>query len=121
MLRVFHLRSFVSVVLATLLAGCFGEDVPDGRILMKNDSRDREYNVIVVSAGGATRSLKPNEKFLLPAGTRSFSVSRQYKEYTRRYSVSCPAFSGAGIVVKTIDIHLNRIQGGCKTTWASHR
>ena len=121
MLRFLQPRSLVYLVLVTLVAGCFGEDVPAGRILMKNDSRDREYNVIIVSAGGATRSLKPNEKFLLPPGTRSFSVSRQYKEYTRRYSVSCPAFSGDGIVVKTIDIHLNRIQGGCKTTWASHR
>jgi hypothetical protein len=110
----------VAVVVAATLIACFGENVPPGRILVKNDSRDREYNVIVVSAGGSSRALKPTEKFLLPPGTRSFSVSRQYKEYTRRYSVSCPPLGEQGIVVKTIDIHLNRIQGGCKTTWASH-
>jgi hypothetical protein len=103
------------------LSGCLGDNVPAGRILVRNDSRDREFNTIVVAAGGASRSLKPGGKFLLPPGTSHFSVSREYKEYTRRYTVACPPLGDKGIVVKTIDIHLNRIQGGCKTTSASHR
>jgi hypothetical protein len=106
---------------ALAVSGCLGDNVPAGRILVRNDSRDREFNTIVVAAGGASRTLKPGEKFLLPPATGNFSVSRQYKEYTRRYTVACPPLGDKGIVVKTIDIHLNRIQGGCKTTWASHR
>jgi len=96
-----------------------GEKVPAGRILVKNDSQDREYNVITVSGGGSFTSLKPGERFLLPHGTRNFSVQRRYRDYTRSYSVSCPPLGDKGIMVKLIDIHVNRMPGGCKTTFAS--
>lgn len=92
--------------------------MPDGRILVKNDSQDRSYNTIAVSGGGAYGSLRPGEKLLLPTGTKTFSVERRYKDFTRSYSVSCPPISGRGIVVKLIDVHVNRIAGGCVTTQA---
>ncbi len=104
-----------------LCAGCeFGSSVPMGRILVKNDSQDRDFNILQVSGGGAYFSLKPGESRLLPAGTNSFSFSREYKDYTRNYSVECPKFhSGSkGISVKMIDVHTNRIAGGCKTVSA---
>ena len=101
------------------LTGCQGDRPPDGRIMVKNDSQDRSYNTITVSGGGAYGALKPGEKLMLPAGTKTFSVERRYRDYTRSYSVSCPPLSGPGILVKLIDIHVNRIAGGCKTTHAS--
>ena len=108
------------VVLALLcLSGCFGEKPPPGRIVVKNDSLDSSYNCITVSGGGMLGSLKPGERMTLPAGTRTFSVERRYKEYIRSYSVSCPALGDKGVFVKLIDIHVNRIAGGCKTTYAS--
>ena len=108
------------VVFALLcLSGCFGEKPPPGRIVVKNDSLDSSYNVITVSGGGMLGSLKPGERMILPAGTRTFSVERRYKEYIRSYSVSCPALGDKGVFVKLIDIHVNRIAGGCKTTYAS--
>jgi hypothetical protein len=106
------------IFLSALILGC-SDSVPTGRILVRNDSRDSEYNVIRVSGGGAAFSLSPGESRLLPSRTGSFTVSRQYKDYVRRYSVSCPRSLEAGIVVKLIDIHLNRISGGCTTTSAS--
>jgi|688.fasta_scaffold172344_3 hypothetical protein len=106
------------IFLSALILGC-SDSVPTGRILVRNDSRDSEYNVIRVSGGGAVFSLSPGESRLLPSRTGSFTVSRQYKDYVRRYSVSCPRSLEAGIVVKLIDIHLNRISGGCTTTSAS--
>lgn len=106
------------IVLITLLCGC-SEPVPDGRILVKNDSQDREYNVISVSGNGAYKSLKPGEHFVLPSQTTLFTVSRRYKDFTRSYTVRCPAVKGKGIYVKMIDIHVNRLSGGCATIQAS--
>ncbi len=105
------------LVLTSALAGCLSERVPDGHILVKNDSQDRSYNTIAVSGGGAYGSLRPGERLVLPAGTKTFSVERRYKDYTRSYAVSCPRIIGKGIVVKLIDIHVNRIAGGCVTTY----
>jgi hypothetical protein len=107
------------VALSVTLGGCSHDTPPPGRILVKNDSQDREYNVITVSGGGAFTSLKPGERFALPAGTKTFSVSRRYKDYTRAYSVVCPPIGKSGVFVKLIDIHVNRIAGGCKTVSAS--
>jgi hypothetical protein len=108
-------------LLLSVALGCSRESAPAGQIKVKNDSRDREYNIISVSGGGASASLKPGQSLLLSKGTRSFSVERRYEKFTRYYSVSCPPLKGDGIVVKLIDIHVNRIRGGCQTTSASTR
>lgn len=101
------------------LFGCHSDRPPDGHIVVKNDSQDRSYNTITVSGGGAYAALSPGEKLTLPAHTRTFSVERRYKDYIRSYSVSCPPLGSQGIFVKLIDIHVNRIAGGCKTIRAS--
>lgn len=102
-----------------LVMGCSRDSAPPGRIMVKNDSQDSQYNVISVSGGGMSASLKPGERVVLPASTRSFSVQRRYKDFTRSYSVECPQPGSRGIFIKLIDIHVNRIAGGCKTTRAS--
>lgn len=99
--------------------GCSQESVPDGRILVKNDSQDREFNVISVLGNGKYAILKPGEHVLLPPGTRSLTATRRYATYTRRYSVACPKIEGPGIVIKMIDMHTNRMPAGCKTISAS--
>lgn len=108
-----------ALALAAISLGCAGENVPPGRILVKNDSQDREYNVITVSGGGSYASLKPGERFLLPKGIRSFSVQRRYQDYTRAYTVNCPPLGEHGISMRLIDIHVNRMPGGCKTVEAT--
>lgn len=100
-------------------AGCLGDNVPDGRILVKNDSQDREFNVIAVLGNGKYAILKPGDRVLLPPGTRSFTATRRYSTYTRRYSVACPTIEGGGVVIKMIDMHTNRMPAGCKTVEAS--
>lgn len=89
--------------------------------MVKNDSQDREFNVISVSGGGLSAYLKPGERVVLPPNTRSFSVQRRYRDFTRSYSVECPAPGPSGTFIKLIDIHVNRIAGGCKTSSASKR
>jgi len=113
------MKRLLNVCISTAILACAGDSAPPGQIKVKNDSRDREYNTIFVSGGGASASLKPGEFLVLPKGTRTFSVQRPYANFTRSYSVSCPALTGDGIVVKLIDIHVNRIRGGCKTVAAS--
>jgi len=112
-------RALCAATLALFLVACAGDNVPAGRILVKNDSQDREYNVITVSGGGSFASLKPGERFLLPKGIKSFSVQRRYRDYTRAYSVNCPPLGDQGISMRLIDIHVNRMPGGCKTVEAS--
>lgn len=118
MLRSRIIRYFTLIFLLCLF-GCRGEKVPDGRIMIKNDTRDSTYNVIRVSASGLDASLKPGEKVLLPRSSLTFTVSRQYQDYVRSYTVQCPQQNGKGIVIKMIDIHVNRIAGKCITTAAS--
>jgi hypothetical protein len=120
-MRVFRLalRGLSAVMAALILAGCMGESVPDGRILIKNDSRDREYNILKVSGGGANLTLAPGQTGLLPKGTQSISFSRQYSDHVKRYRVQCPKTLKSGIVIKLINVHVNRIAGGCTTVSAS--
>ena len=117
----FSLPVFLSFTTISLLSICGCTDItpPPGQILVKNDSQDSAYNIISVSGGGRFGSLRPGENIVLPTGTKGFSVQRRYRDYTRSYSVSCPPLGEHGIVVKLIDIHVNRIAGGCKTTSAS--
>ena len=95
--------------------------VPDGRIRIKNDSQDSEYNVVQVTGSSFSHTLAPGEATLLPRGVRNISFSREYKNYTRRYQVECPAALTKGITIKLIDVHLNRMPGGCVTTWSNAR
>lgn len=111
------MRYFIFFLL--LVSGCSGEPVPNGRIRFINDTQDSEYNKVSVSGSGIDATLKPGEYVTFPSGTESFSVSRAYKDYTRSYSVQCPPIKGEGIRIKMIDIHVNRIAGGCKTVGAS--
>ena len=100
------------------ILSCASDKAPPGRIVVKNDTRDREYNVIEVSAPGTSARLKPGEKVTLAKDALNFTVSRAYKDYTRSYSVECPPLKEKGIFIKLIDIHVNRIAGKCVTVQA---
>ena len=113
------MRALAVTVIILGIVGCLGDRVPDGQILVKNDSQDREFNVIAVYGNGAYGVVKPGERMLLPPNTRSFSASRRYATFTRRYSVACPKIEGQGIIIKMIDMHTNRMPAGCKTVSAS--
>ncbi len=115
-LKIIHTTLYIAVTFLPM--GCTSESVPPGKILVKNDSLDSEYNVITVSGGGAFASLRPGERTILPRGTTTFAVERRYRDYTRSYTVQCPSRRTKGIAMKLIDIHVNRMPGGCKTTSA---
>jgi hypothetical protein len=86
---------------------------------VKNDSQDRDFNVVQVSGGGRSYALRPGEFALLPGGTRAITFSRQYRDHTKTYQVECPSRLTRGITIKLIDVHLDRIAGGCRTVSSS--
>ncbi len=109
-----------SIFAATLAASCSSDPpVPQGRIRVKNDSMDSSYNVVRVSAGGRSYALKPGEFALLPKGVSNIRFSRQYADHVKAYTVKCPSKLTEGIQIKLIDVHLNRMPGGCSTIEAS--
>jgi len=106
-------------LIMTMLAACDMTSVPPGKIMVKNEIRDANYNVIKVSGGGTSFTLSPGEHGIFPKGTTRLYFSRRYKEYTREYVVECPSVLKDGIKIKLIDVHLNKIAGGCETVSAS--
>ena len=100
--------------------GC-AEKVPGGEVTVRNDIQDKEYNIITIdqissSNGGSTfqRSFKPGEEFVLPfKGITSIRFSRRYRDYTNVYVVKCPRHFDRRVTMKLIDVHLNKLSGGC--------
>lgn len=105
----------ILVIVAALSSGCSDTSVPAGRILVRNTSEDKTFNVVEISAGNKYFSLKPGDEALLPKGVSKIYFSREYSDHTKRYVVECPANPSKGIAMKLLDVHLNRIAGGCKT------
>lgn len=116
MKNVAHLLLLLSIV---ALAGCKSVPVEDGKITVINDIKDAEYNALEISGGGASHTLVPGEYAILPRGTRAIYFTRRYENYTRSYEVRCPELDGSGIRMKLIDVHVNRIAGGCETVGSS--
>jgi hypothetical protein len=110
----------LTISCSLLVSACLEPGPPAGQIVVKNDSQDRSYNVITVSgSSGGRGSIKPGERFILPRGTKSFSVERRYRDFTRSYRVECPPLGERGIAIRLIDIHVNKIPAGCKTVYYS--
>ncbi len=117
------LFAIVSGGFATALVACSGDTVPPGRVLIRNDILDKEHNSyvidqVVTSAGlmPFRMTLKPMQKVLLPyKEIKSLRFARAYQDYTAVYEVRCPGKPDqAGFLLKLIDIHLNRMSGGCQ-------
>ena len=108
------------LILATILGGCDAfVSVPDGRIRIKNDFSGSEYSTFRVSGGGASYTLRAGEAKLLPKGTRSISFSYAGRDGQRNYRVQCPGDRRSGFTIKVLDVHSNRLPGGCETVWAN--
>lgn len=107
--------------LAIILSSCDAfVSVPRGRIRVKNDLSGSEYSSYSVSGGGASYFLRAGESAILPARTYGFSISYQARDGNRSYRVQCPTNSKLGITVRLIDVHTDRISGGCSTVGGSH-
>jgi hypothetical protein len=117
---------FISLLIggAFLLSGCFAPQIEGGEITIKNDIQDRSYNVVQVSHVATARgrksyrvSLNPGQHVVIPyKHIRSLRFTRRYKDHAKVYEVTCPKGFDRQITMKLIDVHTNRIAGGCKLT-----
>lgn len=112
------------ILLVFLLCSCKSGQSSRGLITIRNDVLDKEYNVIVVdqviSKVGVTNfqaTLRPGDEVTIPQKkVRSIRLHRDYQDYTRIYEVQCPTSLKQPITMKLIDIHLNKVSGGCRLT-----
>lgn len=97
------------------------EKVPGGEISIRNDILDKEYNSFVidklVSKNGALpfkKILRPGDVVVLPyKDIRKMRFSRRYEDHSKVYEVECPTNFDSKITLKLIDVHSNRMGGGC--------
>ena len=107
--------------MSVAVLGSCAEKIPGGEVTIRNDIQDKEYNVLVVdqiasSNGGGSfqKNLKPGEQMALPfKGITSIRFSRRYRDYTNVYVVNCPQHFDRRVTMKLIDVHLNKLSGGC--------
>ncbi len=100
------------------------EHVKGGDLTIRNDIMDEEYNSIVVdqitTAGGQTpagRPLKPGQEYRIPAKrVTGMRFTRRYKDHSKVYMIKCPPDADRKVTIKLIDVHSNRIGGGCVLT-----
>ena len=112
----------LTLVLASLfIMSCNSSPNTEG-VVVRNDIQDQSYNSFVIDSVIASkgrqslkRSLSPGEEIALPyKNVRGFTITRAYEDFDRIYRVKCPREIPGRIVIKLIDVHTNRMQGGCK-------
>ena len=116
---------FFYVVTTCLAVGfilaCSEPSVVGGRIVVRNDVLDKQYNsfqvdLVRTSSGlqSYRKDLTPGDEVALPyKNIKSFRVTRRYADHTNIYHVSCPSNFDVEVQMKLIDIHTNRLQAGC--------
>lgn len=122
-----NFRSILNLVIIlglNLHVACKSESNPDYKITIRNDILDKEFNTVqidgIITSRGQTsikQSLSPGTEYNIPAKEISkIMLSRKYSDHTKVYEVLCPTNLKSQVVMKLIDIHLNRVSGGCKLT-----
>jgi hypothetical protein len=116
-------KRFSSFFFGLLLASsaCSEPEVPGGRITIRNDILDKEYNTFTVdqvlaggSLSGFRKVLRPTQAVTIPfKHISSLRFTRQYEGYSLIYVVDCPDDIHTAISMNLIDVHSNRLGGGC--------
>ncbi len=109
-------------IVSSIVISCNEKTVPGGRITVRNDILDKSYNAftvdrVVTSKGFSTykKTLKPNEQITIPLkGVSELRFKRRYKDHSKIYYVECPKEFDSVITLKLIDVHSNRMGGGCE-------
>ncbi|MCC6933256.1 MAG: hypothetical protein IT292_08380 [Deltaproteobacteria bacterium] len=90
-------------------------------MVVRNDIMDKEYNSFVIdqlqnSMGQISfrQTIKPGEEVVLKqSGITSLRLTRKYADHSKVYVVNCPAKLSSRVRLKLIDVHLNKLSGGC--------
>jgi hypothetical protein len=114
--------SLIYLISLIYLAGCEGTKFPGGKITIRNDILDKEYNSFQVDQimtpkgiASFTKVLNPNDRFVLPFKSISaMRFVRRYSDHSKVYLVSCDPDANDVLVIKLIDVHTNKLGGTCK-------
>lgn len=98
--------------------------VMGGRLVIKNDILDKEFNSFFVDSIITAQGIMPYKKFLSPGDRielpykkiKKLRFVRQYVDHAKVYTISCPMSLDEEVTIKLIDVHTNRIAGGCFLT-----
>lgn len=109
------------LLILLLVVACSRERIRGGEVTIRNDILDKEYNVIAVDQITTLRGtsskrlvLRPGEQQTLPfKQITGLRFTRRYKDFSRVYLVECPSNLDRRVTIKLIDVHLNRVSGGC--------
>lgn len=112
---------FCSVFFAGIIS-CSEAKVDGGEVVIRNDILDKDYNQIQVDriitsrgASGYRKVLKPGDEVRLPfKHIRSLRFTRRYADHSKVYIVACPKDFDRRVTFKLIDVHTNRLAGGCE-------
>lgn len=104
-----------------LLCSCKGQEIAGGQITVRNDVMDKEFNSFqvdqLVTGKGVVSyraELKPGDEVVLPfKGITELRFKRRYADHQKVYEVTCPRDFNQAVTMKLIDVHTNRLQGGC--------
>ncbi len=117
-------RAFAAVLFFFVGLGCGSPKVPGGRIIIRNDILDKDFNTFVVDqvvAGGAQagfrRQLAPGDVVTIPhRRVQALRFTRRYRDHLKVYLVECPTELDTEVKMNLIDVHSNRLGGGCVLT-----
>ena len=113
--------TIVLVVMSIFSAACEEGGYRPRVITIRNDIQDERYNSFivdqVVTMNGQIlfrQNLQPGDEVALKQkGVRSMRLTRQYEDYARVYIVHCPLKLKEDVKIKLIDVHTNKLSGGC--------
>lgn len=108
-------------VVSLLSASCSRESVPGGQVTIRNDLQDKSFTSFTIDQISTkqgskvfARALQPGQQVTLPyKDLRQFRLVRPYGDYSRVYVVQCPSGFDEKVTMKLIDIHTDKIAGGC--------
>lgn len=102
--------------------GCNTNSNVNGTINIKNDILDKEFNSFTVDQVLTNKGLVPYKITLTPGQGIKLPFSkvtqlrflRKYSDHSKVYIVSCPEKLSEDVLMKLIDVHTNRLSGGCE-------
>jgi proline iminopeptidase len=111
----------LSIVLL-IFCSCSEPKVAGGELTIRNDILDKSYNSFVVDQlvtkrgpTSFTKVFRPGDEVTLPyKGIRSMRFTRPYEDHDKIYLISCPEDFNTRTLIKLIDVHTNRMGGGCE-------
>ena len=106
---------------AVSAAGCRTEKIPGGRLVIRNDILDKQFNTFTIDElltssgrGDFRKTLRPGDEITVPQKhVLSLRFTRRYEDHSKVYIVRCPEELDEEVRMKLIDVHLNRLSGGC--------